>query len=127
MCGVYCSVILDLASGFETPKTVRGGYCGAYLSFFETCGLSFPIPEPILEILAELGLSFSQMFPNLLRHLLAILVRAREENLSFWLDELRHMYMVKQNYQSPGTVLMSLRPRLHVIGRILYRDEKWRE
>ncbi|KAF2554408.1 hypothetical protein F2Q68_00034007 [Brassica cretica] len=53
--GVDCAVVPDLASASETPKTVRGGYFGAYLSFFQSCSLTFPIPEPILEILAELG------------------------------------------------------------------------
>ena len=53
--GVDCAVILDLASASETPETVLGGYCRAYLSFVQSCGLTFPIPEPILEILAELG------------------------------------------------------------------------
>ena len=61
----------------ETPETVREGYCGAYLSFFHSCGLIFPIPEPILEVLAELGLSLTQLLPNFLRHLVAVLVKAR--------------------------------------------------
>lgn len=118
-------VVLDLATDFETPENVRGGYCGAYLSFFETCGLSFPILGQILEMLAELDLSFSQMCPNLLRQLLAILVRAREEALSFGLDELCHLFVIKRNKQSPGTFLMSLRPGRHVIGGNPCRDEKW--
>lgn len=58
LCGVNRAVALDLAFDFEVPENVREGYCGAYLSFFETCGLSFPIPGQVLEMLAELGLSF---------------------------------------------------------------------
>ncbi|KAF3533028.1 hypothetical protein DY000_02040910 [Brassica cretica] len=50
-------VVLDLAGTHETLETVREGYYGAYLSFFHSCGLIFPIPDPILEILAELGTS----------------------------------------------------------------------
>lgn len=41
ICGVDRSIVLDLASDFETPETVWGGYCRAYLSFFETCGIFF--------------------------------------------------------------------------------------
>ena len=85
--GVDRAVFLDLASASETPETVRGGYCRAYLSFFQSCGLTFPISEPILEILAELGLSFTQILPKFLRHHIALLVRAREESLSFGLGE----------------------------------------
>ncbi|KAF3555683.1 hypothetical protein F2Q69_00014449 [Brassica cretica] len=109
------TVILDLASASETPETVRGGYYKAYLSFFQSCGLSFPIPEPILEILAELGLSFTQILPNFLRHLIAFLVRAREEGLSFGLGEFRHLVLVKWNKKIPETFLVSPRPGRHVI------------
>ncbi|KAF2556945.1 hypothetical protein F2Q68_00014743 [Brassica cretica] len=121
------SVILDLAGTHETPKTVREGYYGAYLSFFNFCGLIFPIPEPILEILAELGLSLTQILPNFLRYLIAFLVRAREEGLSFGLSEFRQLVLVKRNQQNPGTFLVSLCPGRHVIEDIPYRDEKWRE
>ncbi|KAF2552158.1 hypothetical protein F2Q68_00033715 [Brassica cretica] len=77
--GVDRAVVLDLAGKNETPETVWEGYCGAYLSFFHSCGLIFPVPEPILEILAELGLSLTQILPNFLRYLIAFLVRAKEE------------------------------------------------
>ncbi|KAG5393251.1 hypothetical protein IGI04_023214 [Brassica rapa subsp. trilocularis] len=59
-------VVLDLASASETPET------------------------PILEILAELGLSFTQVLPNFLRHLITFLVRAREEGLPFGFGEFCH-------------------------------------
>ncbi|KAG2270589.1 hypothetical protein Bca52824_065144 [Brassica carinata] len=125
--GVNRSVVLDLARTGETPETVREGYYGAYLSFFHSCGLIFPIPEPILEILAELGLSLSQLLPNFLRHLVAFLVRAREEGLAFGLSEFRQFVLVKQNNQTPGTFLVSPRPGRHIIEYIYYRDEKCRE
>ncbi|KAF3516904.1 hypothetical protein DY000_02058871 [Brassica cretica] len=48
--GVDRVVFLDLAGAIETPETVRGGYYGAFLSFFHSCGLTFPIPEHVLEM-----------------------------------------------------------------------------
>ncbi|KAF3530383.1 hypothetical protein DY000_02042585 [Brassica cretica] len=125
--GVDRAVILDLAGTNETPGTTREGYYGAYLSFFHSCGLIFQIPEPILEILAELGLSLAQILPNFLRYLIAFLVRAREEGLSFGLSEFRQLVLVKWNQQNPGTFLVSPRPGRHIIEDIPYRDEKWRE
>ncbi|XP_013646124.1 meiosis-specific protein ASY2-like [Brassica napus] len=125
--GVDRTVVLDLAGTTETPETVREGYCGAYLSFFHSCGLNFPIPEPILEILAELGLSFTQILPNFLRYIVVFLVRAREEDLSFGLGEFRHLVLVKRNQQNPSTFLVSPRQGHHIIEDIPYRDEKWRE
>ena len=67
--GVDRSAVFDLAGTHETSETVREGYYRAYLSFFHSCGLIFPIPGTILEILAELGLSLTQLLPNFLRHL----------------------------------------------------------
>ena len=121
------AVVLDLPGTHETPETVREGYYGAYISFFHSCGLIFLIPEPILEILAELGLSLTQILPNFLRYLIAFLVRAREEGLSFGLSEFRQLVLVKRNQQNPGTFLVSPRLGRHVIEDIPYRDEKWRE
>ncbi|KAG2255322.1 hypothetical protein Bca52824_074616 [Brassica carinata] len=125
--GVDRSVILDLVSMHETPETVREGYYGAYLSFFHSCGLIFPIPETIPEVLAELGLSLTQLLPKFLRHLVAFLVKAREEGLAFGLSEFPQLILVKRNKKNPGTFLVSPRPGSHVIEDIPYRDKKWRE
>ena len=92
-----------------------------------TYGLLFPIPEPILNILADLGLSLTQMCPNFLRHLLALLVKNREEGLLFCLEELRHLVLMKRNSQNPGTFLMSPRPGRQIIQGVPYRDQDWRE
>ncbi|KAG2275737.1 hypothetical protein Bca52824_058292 [Brassica carinata] len=99
--GVDRAVILDLAGTNETPET------------------------PILEVLAELGLSLTQLLPNFLRHLVAFLVKAREEVLAFGLSEFRQLVLVKRNKQNPGTFLVSPRPGRHIIEDIPYRDEKW--
>lgn len=106
---------------------MREGYYGAYLSFFHSCGITFPIPEQILEVLGELGLSLTQLLPNFLRHLVAFLVKAREEGLAFGLSEFYQLVLVKRNKQNPGTFLVSPRPGRLVIEDIPYRDEKWRE
>ncbi|KAF3604230.1 hypothetical protein F2Q69_00035796 [Brassica cretica] len=125
--GVYRDVVTDLASSSETPETVREGYYGAYLPFFQSCGLIFPIPESVLELIAGLGLAFTYMCHNLLRHRVAFSVRARKEGLSFGLDEFRQFMLVKRNEQSPGTFLISPRPGHHVIENTPYRDDFWRE
>ena len=57
--GVDRVVVVDLASTTESPEAVRDGFGGAYLTFFGTCGLFYPIPEPTLSVLAELGLSLT--------------------------------------------------------------------
>ena len=77
--------------------------------------------------MAELGLSLSQLLLNFFRHLVAFLVKAREEGLDFGLSEFRQFVLVKGNNQTPWTFLVSPRPGRHVIEDIPYRDEKWRE
>ncbi|KAL0668841.1 hypothetical protein Bca4012_031545 [Brassica carinata] len=77
--------------------------------------------------MAELGLSLTQILPNFLRYLVAFLVRAREEGLSFGLSEFRQLVLVKRNQQNSGTFLVSPRPVRHVIEDIPYCDEKWHE
>ncbi|XP_013700292.1 uncharacterized protein At3g60930, chloroplastic-like [Brassica napus] len=67
------------------------------------------------------------MSPNFLRHLLALLVKARREGLLFGLDEFRHLVLMKRNNQNPGTFLMSPRQGRHIIHGIPYRDQNWRE
>ena len=71
----------------------------------------------MLEILAKLGLSFTQVLPNFLRHLIAFSVRDREEGLSLGVGEFRHLIMVKRNTQSPGTFLVSPRPGRRPLSR----------
>ncbi|KAF3518326.1 hypothetical protein DY000_02060669 [Brassica cretica] len=125
--GVDRAVVVDLASTTESLEAVHDGYGGAYLTFFETCGLFFPIPEHILSILAELGLSLTQISPNFLRHLLALLVKARGKGLLFGLDEFSHLVLRKRNNQNPGTFLMSPRQGRHIIHGIPYHDQNWQE
>ena len=56
-----------------------------------------------------------------------LLVRAREEGLSFGLGESCHLVLVKRNKQSPRSFLVSPRPGRQVIEDVPYRDENWRE
>ncbi|KAF8094912.1 hypothetical protein N665_0349s0015 [Sinapis alba] len=110
---LYKKLGVDRASSFGTLETVWGGYCRAYLSFFKTCSLSFPIPEPLLIY------SRSLVCP--------LLVKALEEGLLFGLAELHPLCLMKRNNQNPGTFLMSPRPGRQIIEGVPYHDEKWRE
>ncbi|KAL0803500.1 hypothetical protein Bca101_095990 [Brassica carinata] len=95
--------------------------------------LSKPYGEGIMEpiflffILAVLPSRFRSLCSRSWRSLDYRLLKAREEGLSFKVDEFRHLVMVKRNTQSPGTFLVSPRPGRHVIEDVPYRDEKWRK
>ena len=58
--------------------------------------------------MAELGLSLSQLLLNFLRHLVAFLVKAREEGLAFCWGKIFHEKII------PASVLQVTAPRVWV-------------
>ncbi|KAF2614692.1 hypothetical protein F2Q70_00011748 [Brassica cretica] len=108
----------------ETPETVRSEYYGAYTSCFKDSGLSFPLPRFLLEALAELGMAFAQMSPNLFRYFLTSWIRAREEGLEFVLWELKQLFTIKRNNDFPGTIILAPRAGRSIIDGILNRDNR---
>ncbi|KAJ4889387.1 Uncharacterized protein Rs2_29135 [Raphanus sativus] len=84
--GVLYEAIIDYPNG-DTPKNVRPGYCGAFMCHFRDGIMSFPIPSFLLEILADLGLVFTQITPTFLQYVLTTFVWAREEGLEFGLAD----------------------------------------
>ncbi|KAG2270957.1 hypothetical protein Bca52824_065512 [Brassica carinata] len=117
---------MSLSFSFPRPTTTIDDLEDLYRTYGVDRAVVLDL-APILEILAELGLSLTQILPNFLRYLIAFLVRAREEGLSSGISEFRQLVLVKRNQQNPGTFLVSPRPGRHVIEDIPYRDEKWRE
>lgn len=100
--GVDRVVVCEIASDHETPETVRDGYCRAYLTFLRLVVSPSRFKDRCWKYSPNFGLSLTQMCPNLLRQFLAILVRAREEKLMFGLMELRQLFSIKRNKQSPS-------------------------
>ena len=121
--GVEYAVEIKLPDG-ETPETVRSEYYGAYTSCFKDGGLSFPLPRFLLEALAELGMAFAQMSPNLFRYFLTSWIRAREEGLEFVLWELKQLFTIKRNNDFPGTMILAPRAGRSIIDGILNRDNR---
>ncbi|XP_056843065.1 uncharacterized protein LOC108808094 [Raphanus sativus] len=80
--GVPYEAVIDYPNG-DTPENVRPGYCGAFMSHFRDGFMSLPIPSFLLEILAELGLAFTQITLTFWRYVLTTFVRGREEGLEF--------------------------------------------
>ena len=82
-CQAPPEVNMILPRSLLSPENVPEGWRCAYANFFTKCGLFFPIPVCILEMLYCLGLAFPQMCPNFVRHVLALFTRARELNREF--------------------------------------------
>ena len=125
--GIDYAVEIEAPEDGETLETVRPGYCGAYTSHFQDGGLSFPLHRFLLEALAELGMDFAQMAPNLWRYFLASRIRAREEGLKSGLQELKQLFSIKRNNDFPRKMILAPRPDRSIIDGIPNRDDRWRE
>ncbi|OAO89296.1 hypothetical protein AXX17_ATUG02120 (chloroplast) [Arabidopsis thaliana] len=110
------------------PENVPARWCCAYANVFEKCGLFFPIPACILEMLYCLVLAFPQMCPNFVRQVLPIFIRAREVNREFGCHDLLQLCQVKNNARSDhGTYYISARLGSLVLGGLkACRDTNWR-
>ncbi|KAF2559110.1 hypothetical protein F2Q68_00014733 [Brassica cretica] len=127
---VSYAVEIKLPEDNETPENVRPGYCGAYASHFEAGGLSFSLPRFLLEVLAEIKMTFTQMAPNFFRYFLGCWVRAQEEGLEFGHGELRLLFAIKRNNGFPGMMILAPRGGHGIIEGIPNKDNKddgWRE
>ncbi|XP_013623915.1 uncharacterized protein LOC106383880 [Brassica napus] len=116
--GIDYAVEIEAPEDGETLETVRPGYCGAYTSHFQDGGLSFPLPRFLLEALAELGMDFAQMAPNLWRYFLASRIRAREEGLKSGLQELKQLFSIKRNNDFPRKMILAPRPDRSIIDEL---------
>lgn len=94
-------------------------------------GLAPVIPDTIffflLEAVAELGMVFSQMYPNFWRYYLTLWVRAREEGLKFSLIELKQLCILKRNSGFLGTIFLSPRAGNMIVDGIPGQDDCWKE
>lgn len=86
----------------ESAEIVRKGYGCAYNSFFESCGLTFPLPPFLLEILVDLEIALPQICPNMLRTLIALKVLSNECGLPFGTSEFHQLCSVKGNFRFAG-------------------------
>ncbi|CAA7038349.1 unnamed protein product [Microthlaspi erraticum] len=116
---------LALPAEGEDPEHVRPGFCCAYVSYFESGGMIFPIPRFLLEVLAHLKMAFPQMHPSLVRHTIGCAVRAREEDISFGVRDLRKLFSVKSNPRLPGSFYSTPRPNRRIFTSTPQRDAGW--
>ncbi|XP_019093241.1 PREDICTED: uncharacterized protein At3g60930, chloroplastic-like [Camelina sativa] len=110
-----------------TPETVPPGYCCAYTTYFEQCGLVFPIPGIILRILQRLRIAFPQMCPNFVRHVIGLYTRGREVGLELGVDDILRLCQIKHNSGFPGTLYTCRRQDREIIQAIPGKDDRWRE
>ncbi|XP_019085631.1 PREDICTED: uncharacterized protein At3g60930, chloroplastic-like [Camelina sativa] len=110
-----------------SPETVPPGFCCAYTVYFEKCGLVFPIPRIIFQILQRLRMAFPQMCPNFVRHVMGVYVRGRELGFELGVDDILRLYLIKHNSGFPGTFYTCRRRSPEIIQALPGKDDRWRE
>ncbi|VVB08404.1 unnamed protein product [Arabis nemorensis] len=114
--GIPDEVDLVLPDPGQSPEIVRQGFCCAYMHYFTSCELKFPIPSVLFE-----------MMPNFIRHIIRFTVLAREEGVALSVPDLLWICDVKPNSVARGTYYISPCPILGVLDGVSIRDDKWKE
>ncbi|KAG7552657.1 hypothetical protein ISN45_Aa06g032540 [Arabidopsis thaliana x Arabidopsis arenosa] len=125
-CGIPRQVKLIAPEPRESPESPPTGHCYAFEIFFSECGLSFPLPGLLVELMHELGIALPQLCPNVVRIVLCLQTLAEENGYRITLSDVFHLYTMKKG-RTPGTFFLSPRSHFRVFGDFPEKDEKWRK
>ncbi|XP_020876137.1 meiosis-specific protein ASY2-like [Arabidopsis lyrata subsp. lyrata] len=98
----------------------------AFEIFFSECGLSFPLPGILVELMHELGIALPQLCPNVVRVVLCLQTLAEENGYRITLSDIFQLYTMKKGRTS-GTFFLSPRSKFRVFADFPEKDEKWRK
>ncbi|KAG7579222.1 hypothetical protein ISN45_Aa03g033830 [Arabidopsis thaliana x Arabidopsis arenosa] len=125
-CGIPRQVKLIAPEPRESPESPPTDHCCAFEIFFSECGLSFPLPGLLVELMHELGIALPQLCPNVVRIVLCLQTLAEENGYRITLSDIFHLYTMKKG-RTPGTFFLSPRSHFRVFGDFPEKDEKWRK
>ncbi|KAG7534037.1 hypothetical protein ISN45_Aa08g016170 [Arabidopsis thaliana x Arabidopsis arenosa] len=110
----------------ESPESPPNDHTCAFEIFFSECGLSFPFPGLLVELMHELGIALPQLCPNVVRTVLSLQTLAEENGYRISLADVFQLYTMKKG-RTPGTFFLSPRSHFKVFGDFPDKDEKWRK
>ncbi|KAG7552153.1 hypothetical protein ISN45_Aa06g027590 [Arabidopsis thaliana x Arabidopsis arenosa] len=110
----------------ESPESPPDDHACAFEIFFSECGLSFPLPGLLVELMHELGVALPQLCPNVVRTVLSLQTLAEENGYRISLADVFQLYTMKKG-RTPGTFFLSPRSHFKVFGDFPDKDEKWRK
>ncbi|KAG7547770.1 hypothetical protein ISN44_As12g029820 [Arabidopsis suecica] len=125
-CQIPRQISLITPGPTDSPESPPAGHTCAFEIFFSECGLSFPLPGLLVELMHELGIALPQLCPNVVRTVLCLQTLAEENGYRITLSDVFHLYTVKKG-QTPGTFFLSLRSNFKVFGDFPEKDEQWRK
>ncbi|VVA98501.1 unnamed protein product [Arabis nemorensis] len=112
-----------------TRKGEEGLSC-AYLNYFQTCGLTFPIPLFLLNILKFLGLAFPQMVPNFVCYVIGTYVHSYEDEMDLSPSQFFDFYVARASSSVKGSFYLTPRERRGIVvfpNKYSHRDTNWQK
>ncbi|XP_020880663.1 uncharacterized protein At3g60930, chloroplastic-like [Arabidopsis lyrata subsp. lyrata] len=125
-CQIPRRVSLITPGPTDSPESPPTGHTCAFEIFFSECGLSFPLPGLLVELMHEFGIALPQLCPNVVRTGLCLQTLAEENGYRITLSDVLHLYTVKKG-RTPGTFFLSPRSKFRVFGDFPEKDEQWRK
>ncbi|VYS68377.1 unnamed protein product [Arabidopsis thaliana] len=109
-----------------SPESPPPGHTCAFEIFFSECGLFFPLPDILIDLMHEFGIALPQLCPNVIRTVLCLLTLAQEDGFRLALSDLLQLYVVKKS-RSNNTFFLSPRKGFRVFDDFPEKDEHWRK
>ncbi|VYS59137.1 unnamed protein product [Arabidopsis thaliana] len=92
----------------------------------DECGIFFPLPDILIDLMYEFGIALPQLCPNVIRTVLCLLTLAEEDGFRLALSDLLQLYVVKKS-RSNNTFFLSPRKGFRVFDDFPEKDEHWRK
>jgi len=108
------------------PENPPPGHTCAFKIFFSLCGLYFPLPDVLIDLMHEFGIALPQLCPNVIRTVLCLITLAEEDGFALSLNDLLQLYAVKKG-RTKGTFFLSPRKGFRVFDDFPDKDEQWRK
>ncbi|XP_020865705.1 trichohyalin-like [Arabidopsis lyrata subsp. lyrata] len=125
-CQIPRQISLTTPGPTDSPESPPAGHTCAFEIFFSECGLSFPLPGLLVELMHELGIALPQLCPNVVRVVLCLQTLAEENGYRITLSDIFQLYTMKKGRTS-GTFFLSPRSKFRVFADFPEKDEKWRK
>ncbi|AEE32631.1 hypothetical protein ISN45_At01g043070 [Arabidopsis thaliana x Arabidopsis arenosa] len=116
-----------ISPGTKTsPESPPPGHTCAFEIFFSECGLFFPLPDILIDLMHEFGIALPQLCPNVIRTVLCLLTLAEEDGFRLALSDFLQLYAVKKS-RTNNTFFLSPRKGFRVFEDFPEKDEHWRK
>jgi len=110
----------------NSPESPPPGHTCAFEIFFSECGLFFPLPDVLIDLMHEFGIALPQLCPNVIRTVLCLLTLAEEDGFRLALSDLLQLYAVKKS-RTNNTFFLSPRKGFRMFDDLPEKDEHWRK